>query len=65
MDIVGNDVNTLYEEKEYLVGYLVGNDVNTLHEEKIHIVEFNFIRVIDARHSVVGKKDSLLLDKTM
>jgi hypothetical protein len=28
-------------------------------------VEFNFIRVIDARHSVVGKKDSLLLDKTM
>jgi hypothetical protein len=37
MDLVSNDVDTLYEEIKYLVGYLVGNDV----------VGFSFIRVID------------------
>jgi len=47
MDLVGNDVDTLHEEIEHLVGYLVGNDVNTLHEERIHLVGFNFIRVYD------------------
>jgi hypothetical protein len=36
MDLVENNVDTLYEEIEYLVGHLVGNDVDTLHEEKIH-----------------------------
>jgi hypothetical protein len=35
MYLLGNDVGTLYEEIEYLVGHLVGNDVNTLHKEKI------------------------------
>jgi len=47
MDLVKNDVDTLHEELEYLVGHLVGNDVDTLHEERIHLVRFNFIRVID------------------
>ena len=47
MDLVGNDVDTLYGEIEYLVGHLVGNDMDTLHEERIHLVGFNFIRVID------------------
>jgi hypothetical protein len=47
MDLVGNDVDTLHEEIEYLVGYLVENDVDTLHEERIHVVRFSFIRVID------------------
>jgi len=49
MDLVGNDVDTLHEEIEYLVGHLVGNDVDTLHEERIHLVGFSFIRVIDSR----------------
>jgi len=30
---VGNDVDTLHEEIEHLVGYIVGNDVDTLHQE--------------------------------
>ena len=47
MDLVGNDVDTLHEEIEYLVGHLVGNDVDTLHEERIHLVGFSFIRVYD------------------
>jgi len=47
MDLVGNDVDILYEEIKYLVDHLVGNDVDTLHEERIHLVEFSFIRVID------------------
>jgi len=47
MDLVGNDVDTLHEEIEYLVCHLVGNDVDTLHEKWIHLVGFNFIRVID------------------
>jgi len=47
MDLVGNDVDTLNEEIEHLVGYLVENNVDTLHEERIHLVEFSFIRVID------------------
>jgi len=47
MDLVGNDVDTLHEEIEYLVGHLVENDVDTLYKERIHLVEFNFIRVID------------------
>jgi len=38
MDLVGNDVDTLHEEIEHLVGHLVGNDVDTLHEERIHLV---------------------------
>jgi len=29
MDLVGNDVDTLHEEIEYLVGHLVENDVDT------------------------------------
>jgi len=33
MDLVGNDVDTLHKEIEYLVGHLVENDVDTLHEE--------------------------------
>jgi len=45
MDLVGNDVDTLYEEIEHLVGHLVGNDVDILHEEIIHLVGFSFIRV--------------------
>ena len=47
MDLVGNDMDTLHEEIEYLVGHLVGNDVDTLHEERIHLVGFSFIRVYD------------------
>jgi len=47
MDLVGNDVDTLHEEIEYLVDHLVENDVDTLHEERIHLVGFSFIRVID------------------
>jgi len=43
MDLVGNDVDTLHEEIEYLVGHLVGNDVDILHKEIIHLVGFNFI----------------------
>jgi len=53
MDLVGNDVDTLHEEIEYLVGHLVGNDVYTLHEERIHLVGFSFIRVIDM--SIIGQ----------
>jgi hypothetical protein len=45
MDLVGNDVDTLHEKIEHLVGHLVENDVDTLHEERIHLVGFNFIRV--------------------
>jgi hypothetical protein len=45
MDLVENDVDTLREEIEYLVGHLVGNDIDTLHKEKNHLVEFSFIRV--------------------
>jgi len=44
--IVGNNVDTLHEEIEHLVGYLVGNDVDTLYEERIHLVGFSFIRVL-------------------
>jgi len=47
MDLVGNDVDTLHGETEYLVGHLVENDIDTLHEERIHLVGFSFIRVID------------------
>jgi len=47
MNLVGNDVDTLYEEIEYLVGQLVGNDVDTFNGERIHLVGFSFIRVID------------------
>ena len=47
MDLVENDVDTLHEEIEYLVGHLVGNDVATLHEGRIHLMGFSFIRVID------------------
>jgi len=47
MDLLGNDVDTLHEEIEYLVGHLVGNDVDTLYEERIHLVGFSFIRVVD------------------
>ena len=47
MDLVENDVDTLHEEMEYLVGHLVRNDVDTLHGERIHLVGFSFIRVID------------------
>jgi len=50
MDLVVNDVDTLYEEIEHLVGHLVGNDVDTLHKERIHLVEFSFIRVYDFHH---------------
>jgi len=38
MDLVGNDVDTLHEEIQYLVCHLVENDVDTLHEERIHLV---------------------------
>jgi len=47
MDLVGNNVDTLYEEIEHLVGHLVGNDVDTLHEKTIHLVGFSFIKVYD------------------
>jgi len=47
MDLVGNDVDTLHGEIEYLLGHLVENDVDILHEERIHLMEFSFIRVID------------------
>jgi len=47
MDLVGNDVDTLHEGIEHLVGHLVGNDVGILHEERIHLVGFSFIRVYD------------------
>jgi len=47
MDLVGNDVDTLHEEIEHLVGHLVGNDVDTLYEERIYLVGFSFIRVYD------------------
>jgi len=46
MDLVGNDVDTLHEEIEHLVGHLVRNDVDT-YEERIHLVGFSFIRVYD------------------
>ena len=45
MDLVGNDVDTLHEEIEHLVGHLVWNNVDTLHEERNHLVGFSFIRV--------------------
>jgi len=51
MDLVENDVDTLYEEVEHhLVDHLVENDVNTLYEERNHIVEFNLIKdqVVDS-----------------
>jgi len=48
MDLVENDVDTLHEEIEYLVGHLVRNDMNTLYEERNHVVRFNFIRVNDS-----------------
>ena len=51
MDLVGNDVNTLHEEREHLVGHLVENDVDTLHEERIYLVGFSFIRVYDTQNS--------------
>jgi hypothetical protein len=35
---VGNDVDTLHEEIEHLVGSLSGDDVDTLHEEIEHLV---------------------------
>jgi hypothetical protein len=70
MDLVGNDVDTLHEEIEHLVGhlvgndvdtlheemniYLVGNDVNTLHEEKNHLVGFSFIKVYRYRLDKFG-----------
>ena len=44
-DLVGNDVDTLHEEIEHLVGHLVENDVDTLHEEKNHLLGYSFIRV--------------------
>jgi hypothetical protein len=47
MGLVKNDVDTLHEEIEHLVGHLVGNDMDTLHEERIHLVGFSFIRVYD------------------
>jgi hypothetical protein len=47
MDLVENDMDTLYEEIEHLVSYLVGNDVDTLHKERIHLVGFSFIRVLE------------------
>jgi hypothetical protein len=45
MDLVENDVDTLREKIEYLIGHLVGNDMDTSHKEKNHLVEFSFIRV--------------------
>jgi len=52
MDLVGNDVDTLHEEIEHLVGYLLGNDMDTLHEEIIHLVGLSFIRVYEARGAI-------------
>jgi hypothetical protein len=46
MDLVKNDVDTLHEEIECLVGHLVENDVDTLREERNHLVRFSFIRVL-------------------
>ena len=43
MDLVGNDVDTLHEEIEHLMGHLVGNNVDTLHEEKNHLLGFSFM----------------------
>jgi len=62
MDLAGNDVDTLHEEIEYLVGYLVENDVDTLYEERIHLVGFSFIRVIDSYEGNI-LLDSYLLCK--
>ena len=56
MDLVGNDVDILYEEIKYLVDHLVGNDVDTLHEERIHLVGFNFIGVIDIKMTYIKIK---------
>ena len=57
MDLVRNDLDTLLEEIEHLVGHLVGNDVDlvgndvdTLHEEKNRLVGFSFIRVYRYPH---------------
>jgi hypothetical protein len=47
MDIVGNNVDTLYEEMEHLVNYLVRNNVGTLYQERIYFVKFSFIRIYD------------------
>ena len=47
MNLVENDVDTLYDEIEHLVGHLVGNDMDTLYEEKNHLVEFSFIGSYD------------------
>jgi len=44
MDLVENDVDTLHEEIEHLVGHLVGNDVDILHEEIIDLNVFYCIR---------------------
>ena len=38
MVLVENDVVTLHEYVEHLVGHLVGNDIDTLYEEKNHLV---------------------------
>jgi hypothetical protein len=35
MDLVRNDVDTLHEKLEHLVGHLVVNDVDTWYEEKL------------------------------
>jgi len=49
MNLVGNNMDTLHEEIEHLVGHLVGNDVDILHEKRIYLVGFSFIRVYDYR----------------
>ena len=58
MDLVGNDVDTLHEEIEYLMDYLVGNDVDTLHEEiehlVCHLVENNVDTLHEERIHLVG-----------
>jgi hypothetical protein len=56
MDSVGNDVDTLYEEIEHLMGHLVGNDVDTLHEEIGHLVGYIVGNNVDTLH----KKKSLV-----
>ena len=38
MDLVRNDVDTLYEEIEHLVASLSEDDVDTLYEERNHLV---------------------------
>jgi len=53
---VENNVHTLHEEIEHLVGHLVENNVDTLREEKIHLVEFSFIRV----YYRIGQMNSII-----